>query len=268
MNLDLKDKVIIITGSGSGIGRSLTKVFAEHGCKVVITDVSLEKALETKEIVDRFGGSSIALRCDVSNEQNVMDMVDEAVSHFNTIDILINSAGIFSKHPLPVIELSVEEWDSIMNINLKGTFLCSKHVGKVLCEKREGVIINIASIAAKTPRMNLSAYSTSKAAIAQLTKITALEMAEYNVRVNALCPGATVTPMYEAARLSGNMSNGLEDIISASISGDIKTFRSAIPLKRVAELEDQVNAALFLTSPMARHITGQLLFVDGEESII
>ncbi len=263
---ELKDKVAIITGAGSGIGRALAKGFAEYGAKVVIVDISLDNALETKDIVERCGGTSIALKCDVSNEQDVINMVKETIKQFNTVDILINGAGIINKIRVPVIELSVEDWDNVMNVNLRGTLLLSKHVGRVLCEKRDGAIINISSVAGKSPRMKSAPYSTSKAAVIHLTKILALEMAEYNVRVNAVCPGSTLTPMFEGDKKRNNNTT-LEESMAATIEGDFKQFRMGIPLKRVAELEDQVNATLFLATSMSRHITGQMLFVDGGATI-
>ncbi|MBD1380995.1 SDR family NAD(P)-dependent oxidoreductase [Metabacillus arenae] len=259
---DLKDKVVIITGSGSGIGQSLAKGYAEQGAKVVITDVSLEKTSETKEIIDKCGGASIALKCDVTQEKDVMNMVEEVINKFNTIDILVNNAGV-EIGTKPIIEMKQEEWDILMNVNLKGAFLCSKHVGKLFSEKREGVLINIGSLTAKIPRWNLGAYSTSKSGIAQLTRVLALEMAEYNVRVNAVCPGATNTPMFEETR-----RNNPDFTFDHFILGNSKTFRAGIPLRCTADPEDQVNAALFLSSSVAKHITGQLLFVDGGESII
>ena len=259
---DLKDKVVIITGAGGGIGQALAKGYAEQGSKVVLADVSVEKALEAKEIIDQCGGTSFAIKCDVTNEKDVMNMVGEVINQFNTIDILVNNAGV-ETGTKPLTELREDEWDLILNVNLKGPFLCSKHVGKLFCEKREGVIINIASLTAKIPRWYLGAYSTSKAAVVQLTKVMALEMAEYNVRVNAVCPGATNTPMFEETQKS-NPNFSLDHFLL----GNPKTFRAGIPLRRVADPEDQVNAALYLSSSAANHITGQLIFVDGGESVI
>ncbi|HET7657762.1 MAG TPA: SDR family oxidoreductase, partial [Bacillales bacterium] len=200
--------------------------------------------------------------CDVSNESSVKAMVAETLQKTGRIDILVNNAGIVCKK-IPAVEVKEEDWDQILAVNLKGTFLCSKHAGKVMIENRKGTIINIGSISAKIPRWRMAPYSASKAAVVQLTRVMAIEMAEYGVRVNAICPGGTQTPLMQTS-----MKRDGKDSLDYRIQGDRNFYRAGIPLRRMAQPEDHVGAALFLASEAANHITGQSLYIDGGESII
>jgi NAD(P)-dependent dehydrogenase (short-subunit alcohol dehydrogenase family) len=263
---DLRGKNVIVTGAGSGIGRSLAKGFVLQGATVLAVDISEQKALETQSMIESAVGNTdgkcLPLKCDVTKEDSVMHMVDEAVKRAGRIDVLVNNAGIVCEK-IPVIEISETDWDAVLNVNLKGVFLCSKHVGKIFAANRSGSIINVGSITAKVPRWRMAPYSASKAAVLQLTKVMALEMAEYGVRVNAICPGGTNTPLMQTStRRDGESS------FEYRIYGSPKIFRAGIPLRRLAEPDDHVGAALFLASSAAQHITGQALYIDGGESVI
>jgi NAD(P)-dependent dehydrogenase (short-subunit alcohol dehydrogenase family) len=257
------NKIALITGAGSGIGQALAYGFAAAGATVIIADIIKENAEQTRRrIIENEGSRAFSILCDVSHEISVVKMVEEVYSSIGHIDILINNAAVVCQKQL-VIDMSEEEWDRVININLKGTFLCSKHVGKRFVEKKSGVIINVGSITSKIPRWKMAPYSASKAAVLQFTRGLALEMAEYGVRVNAICPGGTMTPLLETS-----MARDGETSIEYRVLGSSKTFRSGIPLRRLADPDDHVGAALFLASDAARHITGQEIYIDGGESII
>ncbi|HET7629383.1 MAG TPA: SDR family oxidoreductase [Bacillales bacterium] len=260
---ELRHKVVVVTGAGSGIGQSIALGFASQGATVAVTDLSKESAESTRAMIDEAeGGTAFALACDVSDESSVEKMVAETLQTAGHIDILVNSAGIVCKKT-PTVEVSEADWELILSVNLKGTFLCSKHAGKVFIENRNGTIINIGSISAKIPRWRMAPYSASKAAVVQLTRVMAIEMAEYGVRVNTICPGGTVTPLMQTS-----MERDGKSSLDYRIHGDRHFFRAGIPLRRMAQPDDHVGAALFLASDAAKHITGQSLYIDGGESII
>jgi NAD(P)-dependent dehydrogenase (short-subunit alcohol dehydrogenase family) len=259
---DLQDKVVIVTGAGSGIGRALASGFAAQGSVVIIADLSPDNGAETKAIIEKAGGRAFSFICDVSKESSVIKLIANTLECAGRVDVLVNNAGIVCNKE-DTIDITEEAWDAILNVNLKGTFLCSKHAGKIFIQNRSGTIINVGSIAAKIPRWRMAAYSVSKAAVLQLTKVMAIEMAEYGVRVNAICPGGTMTPLMETSMQRDGQSSA-----EYRIFGSTKVFRAGVPLRRLAEPEDHVGAALFLASKAANHITGQEIYIDGGESVI
>lgn len=242
----LANKVAIITGSRRGIGFGIAKKFAQEGANVIITDIDLEDCKKSCEELNRFGRKNLALKVDVSKAKDVEKMVKETIKTFGKIDILVNNAGIYIQKPL--VELTEKEWDKLIDINLKGVFLCTKEVVKEMIKRRYGKIINIASIAGQVGFANSSAYCASKGGIINITRELALELAQYKINVNAIGPGVIETPMTDFITKKPEMLKGI---------------LANVPWNRVGQPLDIANAALFLASDEADYVTGHTLFVDG-----
>ena len=247
--MDLKGKVAIITGARRGMGKSHAKTFAKSGAKVVVADISLEECQQVADEIKKEGGEAIAVKCDVTKKEDIDNMVKAAVGKWGKVDILVNNAGICQFKPF--LELTEEEWDRTLDINLKGYFLCAQAAAKEMVKQKSGAIVNIASIAMGQMgkgMAGLAHYSASKGGIAALTKTLALELAPYNIRVNAIAPGAIDTPM------------------SASIKMDQKALEATlamIPLHRMGKAEEVSNLVLFLASGASSYITGSTVIIDG-----
>ena len=246
---DLKGKVAIITGARRGMGKADALAFAKNGAKVVVSDISQEECELVVDEIKKNGGEGLAVKCDVTNEKEIKEMVKKTVDKFGKVDILVNNAGICEFKPF--LELTEEEWDKTLDINLKGYFLCAQAVVKEMVKQKSGVIINIASVVMGQMGMGMAGlahYSASKGGIAALTKTLALEFAPYNIRVNAIAPGAIDTPM------------------AASTKADPKVLEATlamIPLHRMGKPEEIANTALFLSSNASSYITGSIVVVDG-----
>lgn len=246
------DQVVIITGAGSGMGRETAAEFAREGADVVIVDIDRDAAADTATSVGELGpGEAVDLAADVSSPDDVQDVIMSTMDHFGGIDVLHNNAGIPQKST-PVEDVSVGEWDRIIDVNLKSAFLGAKYAVPHMRQGGGGVILNTASTAGIRPRTGLSAYAASKGGMITLSKQLALELADDGIRVNAICPVATDTDM-------------LPDFASDDLSLD--QVRSTIPMGRLAEPTDIANAALFLASDEAGMITGTALEVDGGRDI-
>jgi 3-oxoacyl-[acyl-carrier protein] reductase len=241
----LKDKVAIITGAGAGIGEATARLFSEEGAKLALLDVAMEPLEKVVADINAGGGDAIAIKCNVADEPEVKAMVKTVIEKFGKITILVNNAGITRDMLSP--RLSVEAWDEVMNVNLKGTFLCSKHV--LFKIERGGKVINTASIAVKG-NPGQANYSASKMGIIGLTRTQALEYARKKVCINCVAPGAIDTPML--AQISDAAKKGMLDKIP---------FREPIPPIDIA------RAHLFFASDDSKYITGQTLFVDGGMSV-
>lgn len=244
--MKLQNKVAIVTGSGRGIGRAIAIELAKAGANVVVTSRHTEECQEVCDVIDADGGASLCVKCDVSKSDEVKNLVKETVEKFGTVDILVNNAGIVRQKPLT--ETSEEDWDLTLDVNLKGAFLFCKEVAPIMMEKKSGKIISIASIAGEVGFMNLSAYCASKGGLVNLTRELALELAPYNVQVNAIDPGVIETQMTEGMLEDEESKNGL---------------LAQIPMGRVGQPEEIGKAALFLASDDASYVTGQTLAVDG-----
>jgi len=241
----LSNKVAIVTGGARGIGRAICLALADSGANIVVADVLEDEAGQTAEDVRRLGSDAMFVHTDVSCEDSVKELYGRVLEHFGGVDILINNAGLCRM--IPIIEIEVQEWDRVMAVNLRGTFLMSREAMKIMKQKRSGKIINIASAAAKTGGRCAGAhYSASKAGIICFTKSLALQVAPYGINVNAIAPGPTSTEMTEEW---GEQVN--------------EQFAAQIPLGHYAEPEDIANAAVFLASEKARFITGEILDVNG-----
>jgi len=240
----LQDKVAIVTGGASGFGEAIARTFAEEGAKVVIVDIDLIKGEQVVKDLEKMGWQAIFIKADVSNSGDVQNMVKTTIEKYGRIDILVNNAGVYTR--ALVVDLTEDLWEKIINVNLKGVFLCSKYVLPYMMKRCEGAIINISSAGGLFPSVGEAAYGASKAGVIALTKTLALEGAPYGIRVNCVCPGPGKTPMLLKSR---------EEVIHKIIE--------MIPLKKLAEPEEIANAVLFLASDLASHITGTCLVVDG-----
>lgn len=251
MAMKLTGRVAVITGAGTGIGRATALLFAREGAKVVVNYAhSEDEANEVVQKIKASGGEAFAVRADVSKEAEVKKMIDETIKKYKKIDILFNNAGIELQKPITLT--SQEEWDRVLDVNLKGVFLCSKHAIPNMEANKKGVIINTASVAGLVGSANLSAYCASKGGVVLLTKTLALELAHQNIRVNCICPGAIETPMIKRFIAQSPDPKEYEQQLNAMH-----------PLGRMGKPEEIANAALFLASDCSSFITGHALAVDG-----
>ncbi len=250
----LDGKVAIVTGAGSGIGRAIATLFAEEGARVAVVDVSESDGKETVELLRKRGGDAVFIQGDISNSAIVKRIVETTVKKYERVDILCNNAGVESMGS--ILEITEENWDKVMSINLKGVFLCSKHSVPKMVENGGGVIINIASVLGLIGSKGEAAYCASKGGIISLTRAMALDFAPHNIRVNCICPGSVLTPTFKRVMTS------LGDYEAA-----FQRNLDKIPLKRIAEPEEIAYAALYLASEKASYITGSVLVIDGGWSI-
>lgn len=241
----LDAKVALITGAGSGIGRSTALVFATEGAKVAVLDWSREAGAGTARIVQEQGGKAFAICGDVSQEPDMEAAVRQTVEAYERLDILVNNAAI--EFAAGATETSVEDWDRVQAINLRGVFLCCKHAIPVMQRQGGGAIVNVASANALVAVPAHAAYSAAKGGVVSLTRQLALDYGPDNIRVNCICPTTTDTPMVRAA----TDERALREIAEKH------------PLRRIAKPEDIAYAILFLASDEARCITGVLLPVDA-----
>lgn len=249
---DLSGKVALITGAATGFGEVIATGFAQYGCDVAVADVNLEGARRTAQTIKGLGRRSVAIRADVGSPDEIKAMVESAVKELATIDILVNSAGI--SHHCPALELPVHDWDQVLDINLRGTFLCCQAAGRIMAAKGKGSIINFSSIAGVVGmgRGN-NAYCASKGGVNALTKQLAIEWASQGIRVNSIAPCQFRT-------------TGLKEVMADKQFDPeqlIKTWTANIPLGRVGEPEEMVGPALFLASDASSMVTGIVLPVDG-----
>lgn len=247
----LKEKVILITGSGSGIGKSTALLFAKEGAKVVVNDISEEKGKQTVEEIHQIGGETIYIKADVTNATEVEGMVQNVVDHFGKIDVLFNNAGIAGVGA--VHETSEELWDKVVNVNIKGVFLPTKHVIPHMMERKEGSIINMSSCIAEIGLLRRAVYSATKGAVLALTKSMQVDYASYNIRVNALLPGTILTPFVE---------NYLKNSYDNPEDG-LNTIRRRQLTEELGRPDDVAKAALFLASDESKFMMGSPLYIDG-----
>ncbi len=246
-NLSLEGQVAIVTGGGTGIGRAIALEFAKAGADVVVASRRLSVLEKVSEEVKTLGKRSLAVQTDISRKTDVDNLTQRVMDEFGVIDTLVNNAGILIRAPL--LEHSEEDWDRVMDTDLKGYFLCCRAVGTKMVERKKGNIINIASDQAIKGRPETPAYAIAKAGVVMLTRGLARELASYNIRVNAIAPGEVK---------GTQMSRGLSDDPER-----LKQAEANIPLGRVAEPSDIASVALFLASDASRHITGDTILVDG-----
>lgn len=245
----LKGKTAVVTGGSSGIGRATAVLFGREGAKVVVADQSAEAGLDTVREIQKAGGEATFLRVDISNSAEVQGMVDAAIKAYGRIDILFNGAGVLFYGT--ILETEEREWNRVLSINLTGTYLCCRAVLPSMIRQGSGSIINVASTTgAHDACANAVAYVTSKGGVTLLTRAMAIDHARQGVRVNALCPGATDTPMLRKALTPAQIDN----------------LAASQPIGRLGLPTELAQASLFLASDDASFVTGATLFVDGGQT--
>ncbi|MEM2210295.1 MAG: 3-oxoacyl-ACP reductase FabG [Nitrososphaerales archaeon] len=243
--MKLKGRVAIVTGAGRGIGRAIAITLAREGANIVVNDIDLQAAEETVKIIKAMGYEALAIKADVSNKNEVDSMIKKTLEAFGRIDILVNNAGIFSS---TLIEnITEQQWNRIMDVNLKGVLLCSQAVIKTMKNQRFGKIVNITSLAGKVGGIFSGAdYAASKAGVICLTKSLAKQLAPYGINVNAIAPGVIETDM------------------TKYWPKEVKeSFLKQIPLGRFGKPEEVAEVVLFLVSDASNYITGEIIDVNG-----
>jgi NAD(P)-dependent dehydrogenase (short-subunit alcohol dehydrogenase family) len=247
----LKNKVILITGAGSGIGKATAIVFAKEGAQVIVNDLSSKAGNETVGEILESGGEAAFIQADVTNAHEVEQMVSQAIDDKGRIDVLFNNAGISGVGA--VHETSEELWDRVVNVNIKGVFLPCKYVLPHMMQRKSGTIINMSSCIAEIGLARRASYSATKGAILSLSKSMQVDYAPYNIRVNALLPGTILTPFVEdyLKNAYDDYEEGLNGIRKRQLSGDL------------GRPDDVAKAALFLASDESKFMMGSPLYIDG-----
>jgi|AntAceMinimDraft_16_1070373.scaffolds.fasta_scaffold15353_3 3-oxoacyl-[acyl-carrier protein] reductase len=243
----LKDKIALITGSSRGIGKSIALQYAAEGAKVIVSATTLESAEKVANEIKRSGGEAFATAVDIANRDNVLAMYERIFNKYDHLDIVVNNAGISMTKS--TIELTENDWDRTLDINLKGTFFSCQIVAKKMFAQREGCIINISSIWGSAAAPERAAYCASKWGVEGLSKVLAIEWASKGIRVNCIAPGYTYTDQIKELIERGIVKEGV--------------FKKRIPLQRFASVKDIGNAAIFLASDEASYINGEVIRVDG-----
>jgi NAD(P)-dependent dehydrogenase (short-subunit alcohol dehydrogenase family) len=253
--IDLKGKVAIVTGGGLGIGAGIAKVLAGYGATIAISDINTETAQPTAAAILAAGGRAKVFKHDVTNWDSAFDLSNAIESELGPVDILVNNAGVSRR--VPLLEMSEQEWDRVLDINLKGVFVTTRAVLPSMVKRNRGRVINIASVVAKKGVGNFSHYCTSKFGVLGFTQSIAMEFAETNVTVNAVCPGILMTPLHD----------GIVDQMATAANTDFETakknFVGLVPQGRPQTPEDVGHVVAFLASDLAQNVTGQSYHVDG-----
>jgi len=246
---DIKNKVAIVTGARRGMGKSHALLFAKAGAKVVVADVPEEECQKVVDEIKKNNGEAIAVKCDVTKKGEVDNMIKQALEKWGKVDILVNNAGICQFKPF--VDLTEEDWNRTLDINLKGYFLCAQAAAREMIKQKSGVIINIASVEMGQVGGGMPQivhYCASKGGVVAMTEALAVELAPYNIRVNAIAPGAIETPMVEAAKQDPKV---------------LETTLAKIPMRRMGKPEEVSNLVLFLASGASSYMTGSTVVIDG-----
>ena len=255
MDLDIKGKVAIVTGGARGIGAGIVEGFAKEGANIVISDIMFDDAQGLAKKLANGGANVLAVRTDVTKKSDTENLVSATLHEFGKIDILVNNAGVLKVTSF--VDLDEEEWDRVNDVNAKGTYMISRAVVPHMITAKQGKIVNISSLAGKRGSPGLAHYSASKFAIIGITQTLAKELGEYNINVNAVCPGILRTQMWEAI-LDGRATR--QGIPREQVWNE---WIETIPLKRPQTTGDIANVVLFLSSEVARNITGEAISVNG-----
>ena len=240
----LKNKIVVVTGAGQGIGKATAIRFANEGSKVVVAEYNSTTGKAVSDLITENGGNSLFVQMDISNRESVQKMVSETVREFGRIDVLVNNAGVIDDVTLK--KMTDEQFDRVVNVNMKGTFICTQEVATIMREQEYGVILNAASVVALYGNFGQTNYVASKAGIIGMTKVWARELGKYNIRVNAVAPGFIQTDMVKDIP---------EEVLTASLQH--------VSLKRMGQPEEVAATYCFLASDDARYITGTVISVDG-----
>ena len=248
---DLSGKVAIVTGGNQGIGLAISRGLAEAGAAVIIANRRAEEGKQAAESLKKDGLNVISIPIDVSDEASIAEMVSNVVENLGKIDILVNNAGVIIRKAAE--EVTREDWDYMMNINLRGVFFCCQLVGREMIKQKKGKIINISSDASQRATPERSVYATSKAGVSHLTRCLAVEWAKHNINVNAIGPGPTHTPLNK--KYYEENPDKLQQTVQS------------IPIGRMGDTSDYIGAAVFLASEASNFMTGQTLLIEGGSTI-
>jgi len=247
--MDIEGKIVIVTGARRGMGKSHALALAKAGAKVAVADISLEECQKVVDEIRKEKGEALAVKCDVTKKGEIDDMIKTVVDKWGRIDILVNNAGICQFKPF--LDLTEEEWDRTLDINLKGYFLCAQAAAKEMAKQKSGTIVNIASVAMGQQGVGISNivhYCASKGGIVGMTEALAVELASYNIRVNAISPGIIETPMIDQVKSDPKI---------------MEAMLAKVPLRRAGKSEEVSNLVLFLASDASSYMTGSTVVIDG-----
>jgi NAD(P)-dependent dehydrogenase (short-subunit alcohol dehydrogenase family) len=255
LSLSLENKVALVTGSRRGIGKAIALTFAEAGADVAVSDCVIDdgELKAVAEQITKLGQRALVIKADISQKRDVENMARSMMDKFGGVDILVNNAGIVL--PVPVLEVTEvlevpnDNWNRMIDVNLKGCYLCSQAIGKIMVKQKQGNIVNIASVSGLHVANTLNVvYNITKAGVIMLTRTLAKELAAYNIRANAIAPGGVRTDLLKPVWTNPEY---------------LKRVEASIPMKRIAEPVEIANVALFLASDTSSYITGQVIPVDG-----
>lgn len=250
VNFSLEGKVVMVTGASSGFGQRFAPVLARQGAKLVVAARRRDPLLALEEEIESDGGRCLAVTMDVGNRESISEAFDQAEAAFGFVDVVVNNAGIGLSAPF--LQLSEEDWDKVLDTNLKGAFLVAQEGAKRMNQQgKHGSIINIASLLGLRVASHLSAYCSSKAGLVQLTKAMAVELAQYNIRVNAICPGYILTDINK-------------DFFETDAG---KRLITRIPQKKLGDIDDLLGPLLLLASDASKYMTGSVISVDGGHAV-
>ncbi|NIO06999.1 MAG: glucose 1-dehydrogenase [Deltaproteobacteria bacterium] len=248
---DLTGKVAIVTGGNQGIGFAISRALAQAGATVIIANRRREEGAKAAQALTKDGLNAISIPADINDESSIAALVSKVIDSFGKIDVLVNNAGVIVRKPAE--EFTGEDWDHIMNTNLRGVFFCCQLVGREMIKRKKGKIINISSDASQRAMAERAVYATSKAAVSHLTRCLAVEWAKYNINVNAIGPGPTITPLNK--KYYEENPDKLQQTIQS------------IPLGRTGDTSDYMGAAVLLASEASDFMTGQTLLIEGGSTI-
>jgi len=251
--MTVKDKIVIVTGAGSGIGAATAKLFAKHGARVIVSDINFGAAQKTALEISQAGSSASATQTDVTSYEAVEKLINETVNDFGRLDVIVNNAGIGPRNPAKTAEHTLEDWDRVIAVNQTGVFYCMKLALKQMMKQGHGNVVNIASLAGLKASGNNLSYSASKFAVVGMTKSAALEYGRRNIRINAVCPGYTESALLD--QLKGVKPEMEEYLLKY------------IPMKRFGDAMEIAEAVVWLASDETKFITGQTITLDGGASL-